>query len=173
MLLLPLWWKNTTRPLCFKRGPCIRPGTPVRAPYFCYEVYGELSVVHRLGDAGSFFFFFLSLLVSNIYYVPLWWELGMVVTVDISTVAASPNGGGNKVGVVGSWLGNLVNPQRLRTSEAEVILWLLLTFSQYCRAPGIPCILPWKDGLLLPGNSGLCRSCLFIYCLKFTTPPTT
>lgn len=39
------------------------------------------------------------------------------------------------------------------------------------RAPGIPWILPWRDSLVLPRNSGLCRSCLFIYSLKCLPSP--
>lgn len=56
----------------------------------------------------------------------------------------------------------------LRVLEAGGSSWLLVTFSLYRRAPGIPCMLPWKDSLLLPRNSGLGRTCLFIYGLKCT-----
>lgn len=72
----------------------------------------------------AFFFSF----GSSIYYVLPQRELGMEATVRFSTLAASPNGDGDKVGVQG----NLVSPHRLGIPEAEVILWLLVN------SPSVP-----------------------------------
>lgn len=129
----------------------------VRTLYFCYEVCGGLWMVQLPGAAVLLFLWSKYTFSSSL--------VGIITagTVDISTrKGCSPDGGEHKAGMWETYL----SPPRLENPWG----WeeLLVIFPLYCRAPGIPCILPWKDSLLLPRNSGLGRSCLFIHGLKCT-----
>lgn len=67
-------------------------------------------------------------------------------------------------GIVGSRVVSLKGWECLKL-EAHCSL---VTFSLHRRALGIPSILPWKDSLLPPRNSGLCRDHLFMLYVFFS-----
>lgn len=82
------------RSLCFKGTLQMGSGTPLRAPYFCYEVCGRLTMVQLPGAAVLLFLWFKCTFSSSLM------GISKAGTVHFSArKGCSPDGGEHKAGM--------------------------------------------------------------------------